>query len=298
MSAASSLEQPIDAKRANILYHDAAARRYDAKWSIGYDDRCIRYVADRARRMLPKRRYARVLDIGCGTGFFLLNLWQSGYVEQAHGCDISSGMVATCAESARQVGCDIRLREESFDLVVGHAVLHHLPDPPTAVREAHRVLRPGGALLLAGEPTRAGDRLARATGRLTYRALGRAARIAPRLRRTVRPEEDLGEDERVLRELEWAVDLHTFEPPHVAELARTAGFVSIRTETEELLSSVFGWAVRTIESQVPEGVLGGGWGAFAYRGYLALYAADQRFLRRILPDRLFYNLLLYGEKRG
>src|SRR5687768_11462935 len=98
----------IDPKTANILYHDAAAASYDGKWAISFDERSVRYVRDRAERMLPKRSYGRVLEIGSGTGFFLLNLWKAGYVEEAHATDISAGMLAVCAESARRVGCDLR----------------------------------------------------------------------------------------------------------------------------------------------------------------------------------------------
>ena len=48
----------------------------------------------------------------------------------------------------------------SFDLVFGHAVLHHIPDLERAFSELHRVLRPGGAIAFCGEPSRHGDRLA------------------------------------------------------------------------------------------------------------------------------------------
>ena len=78
--------------------------------------------------------------------------------------------------------------------------------------------------------------------------------------------------------------------------ARAIGFTEVRTETEELTSSLVGWAVRTLESRVRPGVLGERWGMFAYRTYLRLYDLDQRFLDRVLPKRLFYNLLLYAEK--
>src|SRR5207249_8069394 len=129
----------LDPKAANLRYHDAAAAGYDAKWSISFDDRCIDYVRERAARMLPGRRYGRVLEVGAGTGFFLLNLWQAGFVGEAHACDISPGMLAVCAENARRLGCHVELRtgdaerlpygEGEFDLVVGHAFLHHLRDP-------------------------------------------------------------------------------------------------------------------------------------------------------------------------
>jgi ubiquinone/menaquinone biosynthesis C-methylase UbiE len=297
--------QPLDPKTANLLYHDAAARSYDAKWAISFDERCISYVRRRAERMLPRRRYGRVLEVGCGTGFFILNLWQAGYIEEAHACDISPGMLAVCAQSARTVGCDVKLRtadaerlpyeDGSFDLVVGHAFLHHLPKPAAAIGEAHRVLAPGGTLWIAGEPTTVGDRMARAVGRSVHRAYQVVAGVVSRLRRP--PAADPAtEDERILRDLEWHVDLHTFEPEAVARTAREAGFDRVRVETEELVSSLAGWAVRTIEAEVPPGVLGRRWGTFAYRTYLRLYELDQQWLYRLVPKRIFYNLHLYGEK--
>jgi ubiquinone/menaquinone biosynthesis C-methylase UbiE len=298
----------VDPKRANLLYHDAAAPTYDRKWAISFDRRSIRYVADRARWMLPRPRYRRVLEVGCGTGFFLLNMWQAGLVEEAHACDISPGMLAACAENARRIGCDIRLRtadaeslpyaDGSFDLVVGHAFLHHIPEPDLALLEMRRVLAPGGAILVAGEPTRAGDRLARTAGRLTYRAVRQLARLVPALRPPDGPTAPSSDAERLLAELEWRVDLHTFDLSRVEAMAREAGFESVRLETEELASSLFGWAVRTVESQARPGTLGPWWGRFAYRGYLALYAVDRLVLYRMIPKGVFHHFLLYGEKRG
>jgi SAM-dependent methyltransferase len=296
----------LDPKRANALYHDAAARTYDAKWAISFDDRSIRYVRERAQRMLPRRRYGRVLEIGAGTGFFVLNLWQAGFVEEPHATDLSPGMLAVCVENARGIGCDLRVRtadaealpfdDGTFDLVVGHAVLHHLPAPAAAVGEAFRVLAPGGSLFIAGEPTRRGDRRARRVGRLISRAVRAAGRAFPAMRRPPEPEPSTERD-RVLRDLQWDVDLHTFVPADVEAMARATGFRSVRVETEELVSSVWGWAVRTFEAEVPSGLLGWGWARFAYRSWLALYRVD-RLLYGLVPKDRFYNLLLFGEKDG
>ncbi len=292
-----------DAKRANLLYHDAAARCYDSKWSISFDERSVRYVRERAQRMLPRRRYGRVLEIGCGTGFVLLNMWKAGLVEEAHGCDLSPGMLAVAAENARTIGCDVRLRtadaeqlpfeDETFDLVVGHAVLHHLPSPSSALAEAHRVLRQGGALWISGEPTRVGHQLARASGRAAAASLGALARVAPRLRKEEEP--PATEEERIARDLEFWVDLHTFEPDELAVSVRAAGFGEVRVETEELLSALVGWAVRTIEALARPGALGKRWASRAYATYRALYALDTA-LYPLLPKRWFYNALVYGEK--
>lgn len=301
-TAAGTRRRP-DPKTANILYHDAAAASYEGKWGIAFDDRSIAYVRDRAERMLPGRRYDRVLEVGAGTGFFLLNLWQAGFVGEAHATDISPGMLAVCAENARRLGCDIRVKtadaeglpyeDESFDLVVGHAFLHHLPEPREFLRETFRVLRPGGALFVAGEPTRAGDRLARVAKRLARTGFGALDGVFGNLKRVEPPPGT--EHERVLRDLEFEVDLHTFEPAEVEVWAREAGFRRVRTETEELTSSLFGWAVRTIESEARSGLLGRDWARFAYEGWRSLYRVDTA-LYRFLPKRLFYNVLLSAER--
>jgi ubiquinone/menaquinone biosynthesis C-methylase UbiE len=298
-------KRKIDPKTANILYHDAAARSYDDKWSISFDERCVGYVRDRAERMLPQSSYDRVLEIGCGTGFFLLNLWQAGFVKEPHATDISAGMLAACGENARRLGCDIKLRtadaeglpfdEGSFDLVVGHAFLHHLPDPRGALADVYRVLAPGGAMFFAGEPTRVGDRLAGVAKKAVHAGMRLAGMVRPDLLKLPAPL-PASEDERILRDLEFAVDLHTFKPSSVERWAREVGFVDVQTETEELLSSLGGWAVRTFEAEVRPGLLGERWGQFAYRAYLRLYDIDRRYLYRFLPKRVFYNLLLYGEK--
>ena len=47
----------------------------------------------------------------------------------------------------------IPMPDSSVDLVVGHAVLHHIPDLDQAFREILRVLKPGGRFVFAGEPT-------------------------------------------------------------------------------------------------------------------------------------------------
>ena len=55
---------------------------------------------------------------------------------------------------------ELPFEDESFDLVLGHAILHHIPDLARAFAEMRRVLRPGGFVLFAGEPSERGDRLA------------------------------------------------------------------------------------------------------------------------------------------
>lgn len=295
----------LDPKTANELYHDAAAASYDAKWAIGFDPPSQLYVRQRAERMLPRSRYERVLEVGTGTGFFLLNMWQAGFVGEAHATDISAGMLEVCEANAGMLGCAIETRpadaerlpyeDHTFDLVVGHAFLHHIPDPKLALAEMQRVLRPGGAVFIAGEPTLWGDRIAGVVKRLS-RSSFRAAGTLPGIDiRRQAPPPPSSEEERVLHELEFDVDLHTFRPATVEAWARDAGLSAVRIETEELIASMFGWAVRTLEAEARPGLLGERWARFAYRSWRSLYRIDD-MLRGLIPRDLFYNLLLYAEK--
>jgi hypothetical protein len=158
------------------------------------------------------------------------------------------------------------------------------------------VLKPGGALFIAGEPTRLGDRIASRSKRAASRAARLLAAVRPDLGKSAAASPT--EDERLLRDLEFVVDLHTFEPSDVERWAREAGFESVRTESEELLASLFGWAVRTVESMVRPGLLGERWGRFAYRAWHTLYRFDMAVLYGLVPKRAFYNLLFYAERSG
>jgi len=213
-------------------------------------------------------------------------------------------MVAVAQRNARNLGFEVEGRvadaesipygDNEFDLVVGHAVLHHIPDVERALREIMRVLRPGGRFVFAGEPTRYGDVVARRLSRFTWWATTRATRLGP-LREWRRPQQELDESSRAA-ELEAIVDLHTFPPAELRRLAAVAGAVDIDVRTEELLAAWFGWPVRTFECAVPRGKLGLRWALFAYHTWLRLSAVDSRVLAKVVPPGLFYNALLTGVK--
>jgi ubiquinone/menaquinone biosynthesis C-methylase UbiE len=296
-----------DPKLANILYHDWEAGTYDEKWSISFDERCIDYARERFAHVAGRSGwpYGKSLELGCGTGFFTLNLKLAGVIEEGHVTDLSPGMVEVAQRNARSLGFEVEGRvadaerlpydDNTFDIVIGHAVLHHIPDLDLAFRELLRVLKPGGRFVFAGEPTRHGDYLARRLSRFTWWAATNVTRL-PALSGWRRPQQELDESSRAAA-LEAVVDIHTFPPAELAETARRAGAESVHVATSELFASWFGWPVRTFECAVPKEKLGMRWANFALNGWTRLSAVD-RVLERVVPKGLFYNAEISGLKPG
>jgi len=295
---------PEHIKRVNVRYHDAAASEYDSKWAIDFGpigQQQVRGKLVKALGAWPAEPFADALEIGSGTGYFSLNLVQLGAIDHLVATDISAGMLSTLSTTASQVGVAVDTKvtdaerlpfdDESFDLVFGHAVLHHLPDLNLAVSEFQRVLRPGGALAFCGEPSRYGDLLAAVPKRgaqlaapLWRFALGAGAR---------KPE---SEEQRDGHELEPEVDVHAFAPARLRRLLGGAGFEGVRISGEELLANVYGWAVRTLEGSAEPEDVPQRWRELAFRGYIVLQRVDAAVLEPRLPPSLFYNLVLSARK--
>ena len=299
-------EQAI--RDANVRYHDLAAGHYDAKWGISYGALGQAQVRSKLRKALGHEpgRYERALEIGAGTGYFTLNLLRAGIVGEAVATDISPGMLRTLEDSAADLGLGVEtacceasslpFEDDSFDLVFGHAVLHHLPDLGAAFAELGRVLRPGGLVAFCGEPSRYGNRVADLPkrGALAVAPLWRALMGAGPRPVNGNGDGAPGEEER----LEQLVDVHAFTPAELATEAAGAGLQGVRVGGEELVAGLFGWANRTLESTAdPEGVPWA-WRVYAHRGYLALQVVDRSLLEPRLPPALFYNLLVSARAPG
>lgn len=298
-----------DPKLANVLYHDWEAGTYDEKWSISYDERCISYARDRFEAVAGdvEEPYGTALELGSGTGFFLLNLMQSGVAEHGTASDISPGMVAVALRNAE--GLDLPVdgkvvdaeilpfEDNSFDLVVGHAVLHHIPDLELSLREVVRVLKPGGRFVFAGEPTDKGDRVARLLSRATWWATTRVTQLPPLREKWAQPKAKLDESSRAAA-LEAVVDLHTFDPAELERMCLRAGATDVETVCEEFTASWFGWPVRTFEVAVKPEALGWNWAVFAYRTWQYLHDLDTKVWRHVVPKEYFYNVSVTGIKPG
>jgi SAM-dependent methyltransferase len=290
----------------NTRYHDVAAESYDSKWGINFGRVGQSQVVGKLRKVLGSSLdggFQRSLEVGAGTGYFSLNLLRAGIVRDATCTDISPGMVSALAANAQRLGLEVEsLRADaeslpfaagSFDLVLGHAVLHHLPDLGRAFSEFHRVLAPGGRIVFAGEPSRVGDRIAAIPKRGAI-ALAPAWRRALRAGRLPAPEPDLrnSADHR----LEEVVDIHAFAPDDLVRLARAARFDDVRVRGEELLANWFGWFNRALEATADPDDVPMLWRQYAFRGYLLLQRVDERLLEPLLPPAIFYNLLVTARR--
>ena len=288
----------------NTRYHDLAAASYDAKWGIDFADNGRAQVLGKLEKALgePPERWDHALEIGAGTGYFSLNLMLAGAVGAVTATDIAPGMLAALVANAQRLGLEVEtvrtdaerlpFPDASFDLVLGHAVLHHIPDVERAMSEFARVLRPGGTVAFCGEPSANGDRIAAWPKRAAVRA-------APLWRRLVRARErgDAGgADPDYGHALEGEVDVHAFAPATLRQVCGRAGLEDVRISGEELLANLYGWVLRTLESTAEPSEVPEGWRLFAFGSYRALQRLDSALLEPHLPAELFYNLVFSARK--
>jgi ubiquinone/menaquinone biosynthesis C-methylase UbiE len=296
---------PERIKDVNERYHDVAAADYDSKWGIDFGSIGQEQVGAKIKKALgswPAEPFGDALEIGAGTGYFSLNLLQAGLISRATATDISPGMLETLSGNATRLGLEVEtvateaeslpFADASFDVVLGHAVLHHIPDLDRGFAEFHRVLRPGGTVAFCGEPSRYGDLLAAAPKRAAWL-------VAPLWRRAIgAAKRDYSENHADTHghALEPEVDVHAFKPGELRRFAERAGFDAVRVSGEELLANMHGWALRSLESTAVHDEIPWAWRRFAFRSYLALQRIDSSLLEPHLPPELFYNLLISGRK--
>jgi ubiquinone/menaquinone biosynthesis C-methylase UbiE len=140
----------------------AAAQAYFRKHARQWDEIRKLHVAEAAveaaiREALAGVRIDALLDLGTGTGR-MLELF-GPQIDRGVGIDLNPEMLAMARANLERAGlknCSVRqgdiynlaLGRDAFDVAIVHQVLHFLDDGGRAIREAARVLRPGGRLLV------------------------------------------------------------------------------------------------------------------------------------------------------
>lgn len=110
-----------------------------------------RAEADAEVRFLDAVSNGQLLDVGCGSGDWLLAMRERGW--QVTGVDFDAGAVAVGRQRGLRVRCgpleDQRFPDESFDAITLNHVIEHVPDPVRTLQECARVLRRGGRLVVS-----------------------------------------------------------------------------------------------------------------------------------------------------
>jgi SAM-dependent methyltransferase len=209
-----------DFTRRDIEFHRETAAAYDdevTKEFAVYHERLLAPFLDRAADAHPR---GKALDLGCGTGVVSLALVRRGFA--VVGVDHSPEMLEIARSKLAGFPATLetgdvralRFPDEEFDCVTIQGLLHHLEDFGPCVREANRVLRPGGYLYIS-EPTRDPTPVKRALKRVWSVLPHRRRHVPEHHATTVEEPISSAELRRALDELDLGYELEflTHVPP-------------------------------------------------------------------------------------
>lgn len=139
-------------RRVSSSHFDRVAADYDGSLPAHVVEH---YLRKRVAFVIEHCPRGAALDVGCGTGVLAARLAAAGY--QTIGVDPSEGMLdvlrarAPGVQAVQAFGTELPFADDSFDLVLSVAVMHHIADPSAVRRTLHemvRVAKPGGRILV------------------------------------------------------------------------------------------------------------------------------------------------------
>lgn len=104
--------------------------------------------------------YKKILDIGTGTGYLAFPLAEEYPLSTVYGIDIAENVIAKNNEYAKENGIpniifqifdglEYPFENETFDLIVTRYAFHHFPNVKKAIQQMHKLLVPGGKVLIS-----------------------------------------------------------------------------------------------------------------------------------------------------
>ena len=129
------------------VYKGKGVAEFPPEWNEENLERILKFCSDKIQ--------GRVLDVGCGDGFFTAKILQRFNLKNVYGLDISSKAV----DLARLKHPEINFKQDalnhipeetnSIDSITMIEVIEHLVDIEGTLKELFRVMKPGGILLIA-----------------------------------------------------------------------------------------------------------------------------------------------------
>lgn len=148
-------------KREEIELHKKISSKYirireKNKSSVYYNKIWLDAILD----MIPVNyKYKNVLDYGCGTALFYPRIKKRNKKASYTGIDLSKEMLDAARKKHKGIELieadaeKLPLPKESFDLVIGRGILHHLPNPEKGLKEVGRVLKKKGIVVISDTTT-------------------------------------------------------------------------------------------------------------------------------------------------
>ncbi|MDR2204385.1 MAG: methyltransferase domain-containing protein [Nitrososphaerota archaeon] len=139
-------------EKYSIKKYDSIADKYDQT----ADGKFTAKVKEKLFKTCTVANGDKVLDVGCGSGDFVYAISCRAKI-QAYGIDISPNMIKECQKKYKNVtfkvssGEKLDFDDNTFDTLTICCVLHHLYSADNFVKEARRVLKQDGFLVI-GEP--------------------------------------------------------------------------------------------------------------------------------------------------